>query len=110
LAAEGVKVDVNYATSAAGAEKVANEIKAAGGDAVAVQGEVSKARDVKALFDSAEAAFGTADILVKNAGVFGTTPLGTIDEASYRRYFDLNVLRISLATQEAAGRLNGKLG
>ena len=38
LAAEGAKVVVNYATSAAGAEKVVNEIKAAGGDAVAVRG------------------------------------------------------------------------
>ena len=75
-----------------------------------MQGDVSKAVDVKALFDAAEAAFGTADILVNNAGVYGMSPLGTIDEASYRRYFDLNVLGVMPATQEAAGRFIGKPG
>ncbi len=110
LAAEGAKVVVNYATSAAGAEKVVNEIKAAGGDAVAVRGDVTNAADVKGLFDATEAAFGPADILVNNAGVYGMSPLGTIDEASYRRYFDINVLGLMLATQEAAGRFQGKPG
>ena len=110
LAAEGAKVVVNYATSAAGAEKVVNEIKAAGGDAVAVRGDMTNAADVKGLFDATEAAFGLADILVNNAGVYGMSPLGTIDEASYRRYFDISVLGLMLATQEAAGRFQGKQG
>ena len=68
LAADGAKVVVNYSSSQAGADKVVSEIKAAGGQAVAVKADVSKSADVKKLFDEAEKAFGTADILVNNAG------------------------------------------
>jgi 3-oxoacyl-[acyl-carrier protein] reductase len=110
LAAEGAQVVVNYATSAAGADQVVNEIKAAGGEAVAVRADVSKPADVKALFDAAEKAFGVADVLVNNAGVYGATPLGSIDEASYRKYFDLNVFGLLITTQEAAGRWKDKKG
>jgi 3-oxoacyl-[acyl-carrier protein] reductase len=108
LAAEGAKVVVNYASSAAGAEQVVNEIKAAGGHAIAVQADVSKPAAIKALFDATEKAFGTADVLVNNAGVYGPSPLGAIDEATYRKYFDLNVLGLMLTTQEAVSRLGNK--
>ena len=110
LAAEGAKVVVNYATSAAGADKVVSEIKAAGGQAIAVQADVSQPAEIKALFDAAEKAFGTAEILVNNAGFYGMTPLGSIDAASFHKYFDLNVLGLLLTTQEAVARWNGKPG
>jgi 3-oxoacyl-[acyl-carrier protein] reductase len=110
LAAEGAKVVVNYSSSAAGAKKVVDEIVAAGGQAVAVKADVSKAADVKALFDATEKEYGTANILVNNAGVYVGTPLGTITEKNYRKHFDLNVLGLLLATQEAAGRWNGTPG
>jgi len=110
LAAEGAKVVVNYSSSPAAAEQVVNEIRAAGGYAVAVQADVSKSADVKRLFDATEKSFGTADVLVNNAGVFAGTPLGTITEENYNRHFNLNVLGLLLTTQEAVGRLNGKQG
>lgn len=110
LAAEGAKVVVNYASSAASADKVVDEIRKAGGEAVAVQADVSKASDVKKLFDATEKAYGSADILVNNAGVYAATPLGTITEENYNRHFNLNVMGLLLATQEAVGRLNGKQG
>jgi 3-oxoacyl-[acyl-carrier protein] reductase len=110
LAAEGAKVVVNYSSSPAAAAKVVEEIVAAGGKAVAVKADVSKAADVKALFDATEKAFGTANILVNNAGVYALTPLGTITDADYRKHFDLNVLGLLLATQDAAGRWNGTPG
>jgi 3-oxoacyl-[acyl-carrier protein] reductase len=110
LAAEGAKVVVNYSSSAAAAKKVVDEITAAGGKAVAVKADVSKPADVKALFDATEKAFGTANILVNNAGVYAGTPLGTITEENYRKHFDLNVLGLLLSTQEAAGRWNGTPG
>src|SRR3984893_13494194 len=50
LAAEGAAVVVNYASSKEGAERVVSEIKAKGGKAVAIQGDVSKAADVKKIF------------------------------------------------------------
>lgn len=110
LAAEGAKVVVNYSNSPASAKKVVDEIVAAGGKAVAVKADVSKPADVKALFDATEKAYGTASILVNNAGVYAGTPLGTITEENYRKHFDLNVLGLLLSTQEAAGRWNGTPG
>src|SRR5207244_4563051 len=67
--AEGAKVVVNYSSDRAGAEKVVNKIKQAGGEAVAVQADVSKKEDVERIFTEAKKAFGKLDILVNNAGV-----------------------------------------
>src|ERR1700741_3958478 len=76
LAAEGAKVVVNYSSSPAEAAKVVNEIKSKGGEAVAVKADLSKAAQVKTLFNEAEKAFGApADVLVNNAGVFAATPI-----------------------------------
>src|SRR5258705_4330578 len=70
LAAAGAAVVVNYASSKEGADRVVAEIAAAGGKALAVQGDVSKASDVKRLFAETKTAFGSLDVLVNNAGVF----------------------------------------
>ncbi len=71
-----------------GVGKVVAEIRAAGGQAAAVQADVSKPAGIKKLFDGAEKAFGTADIPVNNAGVYGATPLGSISAEDYHRIFD----------------------
>src|ERR1700749_806084 len=70
LAAEGAAVIVNYSSSKAGADQVVADIVAAGGKAVAVQGDVAKAEDVERLFAETKAAFGDVDVLVNNAGVY----------------------------------------
>lgn len=101
LAGAGASVIVNYASSRAGADKVVAEIAAAGGKAVAVQGDVSKAADVQRLFAETKSAFGGLDVLVNNAGVYKMEPLAEIGESEYRRQFDINVLGTLLATQEA---------
>ncbi|GAB2701672.1 glucose 1-dehydrogenase [Mucilaginibacter koreensis] len=101
LAAEGAAVIVNYASAKAGAEKVADEITAAGGKAVAVQADVSKAADVERLFTEAEAAFGPLDILVNNAGVYEFGAIEAITEEHYHRQFNTNVLGLLLVTQGA---------
>jgi 3-oxoacyl-[acyl-carrier protein] reductase len=102
LAAEGAAVVVNYASSKEGADRVVAEITAAGGKAIAVQGDVAKAADVKKIFAETKEAFGRLDILVNNAGVYSFTPLESITEADFHRHFDINVLGLLLATQEAA--------
>lgn len=99
--AEGASVVVNYASSREGADKVVAEIKAAGGQAIAVQGDVAKTADVQRLFAETKAAFGRVDVLANNAGVFAFAPLEAVNEAEYRRQFDINVLGTLLATQEA---------
>jgi 3-oxoacyl-[acyl-carrier protein] reductase len=102
LAAEGAKVVVNYASGKAGAEAVVAAIEQAGGQAVAVHGDVSKAADVQGVIDAAVTRFGGLDVLVNNAGVYEMAPLEAVTEASYRRMFDINVLGVLLTTQAAA--------
>ena len=104
LAAEGAAVVVNYASSKEGADRVVAEIVKKGGKAVAVQGDVSKASDVRRLFAETKKAFGTLDVLVNNAGVYEFAALGEITEEQFHRQFNTNVLGLILTSQEAVKR------
>lgn len=101
LAAEGAKVVVNYATSKEGADKVVRKITAEGGQAIAVQGDVSKTAQAQGLVDAAIKEFGKLDILVNNSGVYEFGSIEQVNEENYRRMFDVNVLGVLLATQAA---------
>jgi 3-oxoacyl-[acyl-carrier protein] reductase len=105
LAAEGASVVVNYASSKEGADAVVAKIKAAGGTAVAVHGDVSKSADAQALVDAAVQQFGKLDILVNNSGVYGFAPLENITEEDFHRHFNINVLGLLLTTQAAVKHL-----
>jgi len=102
LAAEGASVVVNYASSKEGAERVVADITGKGGKAIAVQGDVSKAADVKRIFSETKKAFGRLDVLVNNAGVYQFGALEEITEEQFHRMFNTDVLGLLLATQEAA--------
>ncbi|HLW51540.1 MAG TPA: glucose 1-dehydrogenase [Candidatus Angelobacter sp.] len=110
LGEQGAKVVVNYARDKAGADRVVNKIKQAGGHAVAVQADVSRPEDIKKLFDETAKSYGNVDILVNNAGVYDFKPLEAVDEAHFRRHFDLNVLGLLLTTKEAVAHMNGEGG
>jgi 3-oxoacyl-[acyl-carrier protein] reductase len=110
LAAAGAKVVVNYASSRAGAETVVADIAAAGGRAVAVQAVVAKPEDVERLFTRAKEAFGPADVLVNNAGVYEFSPLEGVTPDHFHRQFDLNVLGLILSTQVAARQFGDRGG
>jgi 3-oxoacyl-[acyl-carrier protein] reductase len=102
LAAAGASVIVNYSSSKAGADQVVSEIKAAGGKAVAIQGDVSKPAEITRFVTEAKSAFGgKIDILVNNAGVYEFLPLESITAEHYQRIFDINVRGLLLTTQEA---------
>ncbi|HEY2023623.1 glucose 1-dehydrogenase [Paraburkholderia sp.] len=105
LAAQGASVVVNYASSRAGAEKVVADIVAAGGHAVAVGGDVSKAADAKGIIDTAVETYGRLDIVVSNSGVYEFAPLEAITEAHFHKQFDINVLGLLLVTQAALKHL-----
>jgi 3-oxoacyl-[acyl-carrier protein] reductase len=109
LAAEGAAVVINYASSKDGADRVVADIKAKGGKAIAVQGDVAKAADVKRIFAETKHAFGRLDILVNNAGVYNFLPLEEVTEEDFHRHFNINVLGLLLATKEAA-KLFGEEG
>ena len=93
---------VNYASSKEGADRVVAEITDKGGNAVAVQGDVSNASDVQRLFAETKRTFGKLDVLVNNAGVYQFAALGEITEEQFHRLFNTNVLGLILASQEAA--------
>lgn len=103
LAAEGAAVAVNYASSREGAERVVADIRSRGGKAIAVQGDVGKAADVRRVLAETREAFGRLDVLVNNAGVFQFDPLEEVTEQEFHRQFDTNVLGPILATKEALG-------
>jgi 3-oxoacyl-[acyl-carrier protein] reductase len=102
LARAGAAVVVNYSSSKEGADRVVGEIKGSGGRAVAVQGDLSEEADVRRLFAETKKAFGRLDVLVNNAGIYEFKPLGEITAEHFHRQFNLNVLGLLLATQEAA--------
>ncbi len=101
LAAEGASVVVNYASSKSGADSVVGRINERGGKAVAVQADLSKHADIRRLFAEAKQAFGKLDILVNNAGIYEFQPLAELTAENFHKQFDLNVLGLLLATQEA---------
>ena len=101
LAAAGARVVVNYASSKASADSAVAEIKKQGGEAVAVQGDMSKQADVVHLFAEAKKAFGRIDVLVNNAGVYEFLPIEATTEEAFHKQFNLNVLGVLLATKEA---------
>jgi 3-oxoacyl-[acyl-carrier protein] reductase len=102
LAAEGAAVVVNYASSRAGADSVVADITRQGGRSVAVQANLAQPADIRRLFAETARAFGRLDILVNNAGVYRFAALEEITPEHFREHFDLNVLGLLLATQEAA--------
>jgi len=110
LAAEGAAVVVNYSSSKADGEKVAQEIASNGGKAVAVQANLSKPQEIGQLFAKAKKAFGKVDILVNNAGIYEFTPLAKVTEKHFHQQFNLNVLGLLLATQAAANQIDGQGG
>ena len=101
LAAEGASVVVNYASSKEGADRVVKKITAKGGNAIAVQGDVSKQADITKLFAETKKAYGKVNILVNNAGVYEFAPLEAITEELFHKQFNLNVLGLLLTTKEA---------
>lgn len=102
LAAAGAAVVVNYSSSKSGADQVVDTITSSGGKAVAVQANVAKPAEVPKLFEAAVKAYGKVDVLVNNAGVYEFAPLEAVTPEHYHKQFDLNVLGLLLASQEAA--------
>ena len=110
LAAEGARVVVNYSASAKLAQTTVVSINKAGGQAVAVQGDVTDPDAIAKLFDAAEKSFGTVTILVNNAGIYEERLVEREDKAHFDRLFHTNVLGPLLATAEFARRFKASAG
>jgi 3-oxoacyl-[acyl-carrier protein] reductase len=105
LARDGAAVVVNYASSREGADAVVAAITSAGGRAIAVRGDVSKASEARDLIEAAVKEFGRLDVLVNNSGVYEFAAIEDVTEEHYRRQFDINVLGVLLTTKAAVKHL-----
>jgi len=109
LAAEGASVVVNYANSKTGADAVVARIHQQGGNATAIQGDVSQPQDIQRLFSETKKAYRKLDILVNNAGSYEFAPLEAITPEHIQKQLNLNVVGLLLTTQEAV-KLMGSEG
>lgn len=108
LAAAGAKVIVNYAGGKDAAEEVVSQITKEGGEAIALQADVSKSEDVKNLFDASINHFGKIDVLVNNAGIMINKLIKDTTDEDFTRQFDINVRGTFNTMREAATRLEDK--
>lgn len=108
LAEAGASVIVNYAGSQAAAEATVNAIKEKGGNAIALQADVSKADEVSRMFTEAIDHYGRIDVLVNNAGIMITKLLKDTTDDDFSRQFDINVRGTFNTMREAATRLADK--
>jgi len=102
LAGQAAKVIINYAGSQAEADQTVQEIKANGGDAIALKADVSKAGEVATLFNEAIAHYGRIDVLVNNAGIMITKLLKDTTDDDFTRQFEVNVRGTFNTLREAA--------
>ncbi len=101
LAKEGAKVAVDCLHHE-NAEAVAKEIRKHGGEALAISGDVSSAKDVRKIFDSVVKKFSRIDILVNNAGIVHMDPLLDLKEEQWDAILDTNLKGCFLCSQAAA--------
>jgi len=102
LAADGFQVVINYAGNTAKAQEVVAAIQASGGQAVAVQADVSQPDDVQRLFASTQQAFGGVDVVVHSAGVMAMAPIATDSLDAFDRMLHVNLRGAFLVLAEAA--------
>lgn len=99
LAAEGASVVVNYASSSAAAEEVVTAITDAGGNAIAIQADVSKSEQVDTLINTTLEKFNRIDVLVNNAGITRDTLLLRMKPEDWQAVIDLNLTGVFLCTR-----------
>lgn len=105
LAADGYAVAVNYAGRRDDAEQVVARIRASGGEAHALQADVSDNAAVEQLFDATEARYGGIDVLVNNAGVMHLSAIAQFDDAAFDRLININLKGSFNAMRQAARRV-----
>jgi 3-oxoacyl-[acyl-carrier protein] reductase len=110
MANAGAKVIVNHLNSPEEAQKVVDDIKAAGGQAIPIHADVTKADQIRAMFDEAEKNFGVVDVIVNNAGVYEFGKVEDLTTEKIRFQFDVNVTGLLLVIGEAVRRLGNRAG
>lgn len=106
LAGDGMAVVINYSSSASEAEALAADIHEQGGNAIALRADVTKAQEVRQLFEETERRLGKVDVLVNNAGIFKALPVAETDDALFERTIAVNLAGVFNTLREASTRLN----
>ena len=110
-AKQGYAVAVNYTANSLAADEVVRLIRADGGQAITVQGDVAREADVLAMFEKVDAKFGRLDALVNNAGVVDqTSRVDAMSMARLQRMFEVNVFGSFLCAREAVKRMSTRYG
>ncbi|RUU98540.1 MULTISPECIES: SDR family oxidoreductase [unclassified Mesorhizobium] len=107
----GYRVAVNYASNEAAATALVEAIAQAGGEALAIKGDVGSEADIQAIFERIDHAFGPLDALVNNAGVVDRK--ARVDEMSgarLERMMRINVIGSILCAREAVKRMSTSHG
>ena len=99
LASQGAKVVVNYARSSDAAEATVKQITEAGGEAIAIQADVSQSEQVDNLIKTTLDKFGRIDVLVNNAGIAKDTLLLRMKPEQWQAVIDLNLTGVFLCTK-----------
>jgi 3-oxoacyl-[acyl-carrier protein] reductase len=102
LATVGGKVAINYANSSTAAEELAAQINSSGGEAIAIQADVSKPEQIDALFAATIETWGRVDVLVNNAGITRDTLLLRMKLEDWQAVIDLNLTGVFLCTRAAS--------
>jgi 3-oxoacyl-[acyl-carrier protein] reductase len=102
FAQDGAAVVVNYSQSADQAKEVVTTVESRGGQAVAIQADMSRVPEIRRLFQETSTRFGHVDILVNNAARFVYNPIAETTEEEFDRVFALNTRGAFFAMQEAA--------
>jgi 3-oxoacyl-[acyl-carrier protein] reductase len=106
LARDGFAVVINYASNANEAEAVVTSLRAQGFTALPIQCDVSRADDVRRMFDQTENSLGKVDVLVNNAGILKTVPLLDTGDELFDQTFGINARGTFNTMREAGKRLN----
>lgn len=106
----GANVAIHYHNSVAPAEVTLKELWALGVEATTIRGDLTVIADVERVVDEAIARWGRLDVLVNSAGIWGTTPIGSITEARWEEFLNTNLRSAFFASQRAAPALRAAHG
>jgi len=110
LAGEGMRLVVHYNSSSTDADALVGQIRAEGGEAVAIAADLARGGEVERLAREASAAFGGIDVLVNNASVFPPERLEETDEALWDHTLDVNLKAPFLLIRHLAPTLRERRG
>jgi glucose 1-dehydrogenase/3-oxoacyl-[acyl-carrier protein] reductase len=102
FAAAGAKVIFHYNTSRSAAEEAVSKIQRSGGQALALQANITLPQEVERLFATVNSAFGGLDVLINNAGTYPTSPLLELKSEEWNEVINSNLRSTFLCTQTAA--------